>query len=121
LTGEEQVYENPGLPDYYCRPTTLNRQTREREDATMAAPPAPETPTTARSIDPIVVDMGKKSRKQIKNLKRGKGRLVDDVAAVVDEVKANWGSNSAGKEFVPVVIVYRKKSKRGRGSWLPML
>jgi hypothetical protein len=75
----------------------------------------------ATAIDPVVVDLGKKSKKQIRNLKRGKGKLLYDVAAAVEEVKASLGAEAAGKEFVPVVIVYRKKDKRGGrgGGWLP--
>jgi len=83
--------------------------------ATSTAPPV-GTPT----ISPIVVDLGKKSRKQIRSLKRGKGKLMNDVAAVMEEVKTNLGADAAGKEFVPVVIVYRKKGKRQGGNWLPL-
>ena len=85
----------------------------------MATSTAPAAGTRANS--PIVVDLGKKSSKQIKSLKQGKGKLMNDVAAVVEEVKINLGQDGAGKEFVPVVVVYRKKAKRRRGSgWLPL-
>jgi ribosomal protein L14 len=73
------------------------------------------------TISPVVVDLGKKSRKQIRSLKKGKGRLMSDVAAVMEEVKTNLGADAVGKEFVPVVIVYRKKDRRRRGgSWFPL-
>lgn len=87
----------------------------------MSAPSAASPSTVSANVtEPVVVDLGKKSKKQIKNLKRGKGKLVADVAAVIEELKAQAGADAAGKEFVPVVIVYRRKEKRGSG-WLPML
>ena len=88
-----------------------------RKEAKMATATATHTTTTL----PIVVDLGKKSRKQIKSLKRGKGKLMNDVAAAMEEVKTNLGPEAVGKEFVPVVIIYRKKD-RGRGgrSWFPI-
>ncbi len=104
------------------------RTTRPREDRPMSAshsapaePTAPATAAPASSLDPVVVDLGKKSRKQIRNLKKGKGKLVRDVAAVLDEVRANGGAELAGKELVPIVIVYRRKPKRRGSSWLPLL
>ncbi len=87
--------------------------------ATFSAP----TAHGGKTISPIVVDLGKKSRKQIKALKRGEGKLMNDVAAVMEEVKTNLGPNAAGKEFVSVVIVYRKKDDRrrgGGGGWFPL-
>lgn len=84
---------------------------------------APLTPTAGSPgvIEPVVVDLGKKSRKQIRNLKKGKGKLVHDVAAVIEEVKATGGADLTGKELVPVVIIYSRKRKKRSGSWLPLL
>ena len=83
----------------------------------MAISSVPDTTT----ISPIVVDMGKKSRKKIKSLKRGKGTLMSSVSAVMEEVRTNLGPDAVGKELVPVVIVYRKKDKRSRGGgWFPL-
>ncbi len=66
-------------------------------------------------VQPIVVDLGKKKKKQIKNLKRGRGPLLEDVADVVEKVRASLADQLAGKELVPVVIVYRQKKKRSGG------
>jgi len=66
-------------------------------------------------VQPIVVDLGKKKKKQIKNLKRGRGPLLEDVADVVEKVRASLAEQLAGKELVPVVIVYRQKKKRSSG------
>ena len=66
-------------------------------------------------VQPIVVDLGKKKKKQIRNLKRGRGPLLEDVADVVEKVRASLADQLAGKELVPVVIVYRQKKKRSSG------
>lgn len=66
-------------------------------------------------VQPIVVDLGKKKKKQIRNLKRGRGPLLEDVADVVEKVRASLPEQLAGKELVPVVIVYRQKKKRSSG------
>jgi hypothetical protein len=69
----------------------------------------------AEVLMPIIVSLGKKSKKQIKRLKRGKGRAMDEVMDVIDQVQANLGEQAAGKVLVPVVIIYRKKQQRFRG------
>ena len=64
---------------------------------------------------PIIVSLGKKSKKQIKRLKRGKGSTMDEVMDVVDQVQAHLGEDAAGKVIVPVVVIYRKKERRFKG------
>jgi len=55
------------------------------------------TPTSAsksetpNQLPPIVVDLGKTRRKLIRALKRGEGRLMDDVAAAVEGVPCILG------------------------------
>jgi hypothetical protein len=66
-------------------------------------------------MTPIILSLGKKKQKQIKRLKRGKGRAMDEVMDVIDQVQANLGEQAAGKILVPVVVVYRKKERRTRG------
>jgi hypothetical protein len=64
---------------------------------------------------PIIVSLGKKKKKQIRRLKRGKGRSMDEVLDVIDQVQANLGDQAEGKILVPVVVIYRQKQKRLRG------
>jgi hypothetical protein len=71
------------------------------------------------TIAPIVVDLGKEKSKTLRALKNGEGPLMHDVARVLDEVRAR-SSELAGKELVPVVIIYSKKPKRkSRGMMSP--
>ena len=66
-------------------------------------------------IAPIIVDLGKKKRKAIKEFKRGEGKLLLEVQQAVADVRASLGAEATGKEFVPVVVVYQQKSKRNKG------
>lgn len=70
------------------------------------------------TIAPVVVDLGKEKSKNLRALKNGEGPLMQDVASVLDEVRAK-SPELASKELVPIVIVYRKKPSRKRGM-LPM-
>jgi hypothetical protein len=78
--------------------------------ATTTVPPVAYTAGT-----PIVIEAGKVRRKLVRQLKRGRGRLADEVAQAVAEVHASFGEEADGKEFVPVVLVYRRKRKRRGG------
>jgi uncharacterized protein DUF6200 len=62
--------------------------------------------TTSQS--PVVVDMGKKSRKQIKQLREGRGRLMAEVADLLEELRVA-GTISASAQ--PVVVVVRQRRK----------
>ena len=61
---------------------------------------------------PIVVDLGKTRRKRIKALKRGKGKLVDEVREVIDMVQTDLGSEAGGRVLVPVVVLYRRRRRK---------
>ena len=62
---------------------------------------------------PIIVDMGKKDRKQIRKLTKGKpGRLMRRLEETLDHLREN-GALADGAQ--PVVIVIRQKPrKRGK-------
>lgn len=64
---------------------------------------------------PVIVDLGKKKRKDIKRLKRGSGKAMDEVMDVIDQVQMSLGEQAADKIIVPVVVIYKKKNRRFRG------
>jgi hypothetical protein len=74
------------------------------------------TPSYNAEIAPIIIDLGKEKRKRIKDLKRGRGRLMNEVAGVINEARINLGAEADGKEFIPIILIYRKKRKRKGGS-----
>jgi hypothetical protein len=61
---------------------------------------------------PVVVDLGKKKRKQIKDLCRGEGKLLDEVDKVVEELRTS-GTIKAGVQ--PVIIVVKQRRSRRKG------
>jgi hypothetical protein len=65
-------------------------------------------------LSPIVLSVGKKKKRAIKDFKRGRGRLMDEVEQTLEEVRAGLGANAIGKELVPVVMIYRQKQKKKR-------
>ena len=71
-----------------------------------AAEPVKADHSTGNS--PIVVDIGKKRRKLIKQLRKGKGKLVEEITGVIDELKSA-GSISAGAQ--PIVVVVQQKRR----------
>jgi len=68
---------------------------------------------------PVIIGMGKTKKKHIKRLKKGKGRLMDEVVDVLDEVAEELGDELDGKVLVPIVIVYKEKKKKGSRLRLP--
>jgi len=71
---------------------------------------------------PIVIDLGKKGRKQIKALKRGSGKLREEVVDATAEVMSRLGVEAQGKEVVPIVVVYERKRRAVRsGLKVPMI
>jgi hypothetical protein len=75
------------------------------------------TLANAQTVSPIVVSLGKQRRKRIRQLKRGRGKLMREVAQVLDQVRGSFGDRAEGKLLVPVVLVYRQKQRRSWGLW----
>jgi hypothetical protein len=71
-------------------------------------PTSVDSPKTSDTSAPIVVDMGKKRGKQIKQLREGRGKLMDEVNGLLDELKA---AGSMSPTAQPVIIVVRQKKK----------
>ncbi len=72
---------------------------------------------------PIILDLGKTSKKNIRQAKQGQGKLMLDVQDAMTEVTASLGDKANGQQLVPVVLLYRKKNRRGRrgGGIFPVL
>ncbi len=67
---------------------------------------------------PVILDLGKTKRKNIKQLRQGRGKLLGDVEDAMKEISASLGAQADGKQLVPVVLVYRKKARRSKGGGL---
>jgi len=67
----------------------------------------PDPTPTVKDPDVVVVDLGTKKSKQIKRLRRGEGKLMNNVKEVLRELKA---SNSIPAGAQPVVIVVKEEA-----------
>ena len=72
------------------------------------------TPVSAEVLAPIIVPLGKMKKKEIKRLEKGRGKAMDEVADVIEQVQAKLGEQADGKAILPVIVVYRKKQRRFR-------
>jgi hypothetical protein len=72
-------------------------------------------------MTPIVIDLGKRSKKNIRNLKQGRGKLMAEVGETLEQVRSNLGLQTSG--MVPVVLIYRQKSRvrRAASGLLPLI
>ena len=64
----------------------------------------------ANTPRPIVIDAGVRSKKAIKRLKKGKGKLILELQEAIDSIEAQLGDEAKGKQVIPVVVVYRRKT-----------
>jgi len=94
--------------------------TRSKNMSTSSVAHAKEKDKTAATdtLPPVVLDLGKTKRKNIKELKNGEGKLMEDVAHAVEAVRTNLAAEVEGKVLVPVVIIYERKAGR-KGGLLP--
>lgn len=66
----------------------------------------------------LVIDIGKKQKKKdIKRLRKGKGKLTDKVKEVIDQLREE---NAISADAQPIVIIVREKARSG-GGFLPRL
>ena len=70
---------------------------------------------------PIIIDLGKQKSGAIKKLKKGEGKLWDEVFDVVEEVKELLEEDTEGKILIPIIMLYQKKSKQQRINFERML
>jgi hypothetical protein len=63
---------------------------------------------------PVIIDLGKQRLRALNDLKKGEGKLWDEVLEVVDEVKDMLGADAEGKVLVPVIMLYRERTSRRR-------
>jgi Family of unknown function (DUF6200) len=57
----------------------------------------------------LLIDLGKKSRKQIKRLRNGTGKLVDEVQKCVQELRT---AGTLSESAQPVIMLVREKRSR---------
>jgi hypothetical protein len=63
---------------------------------------------------PVIIDLGRQKPRDLKDLKKGEGKLWDEVLDIIEEVKDQLGEKADGKVLLPVIMIYQKKPKRRR-------
>ncbi len=69
---------------------------------------------------PVIVDLGNKSKKAIKKLKRGTGKLMNEVEDAIEQVRLRLPESDRNKQIIPVLVIYGRKRKRGGLPPLPL-
>jgi hypothetical protein len=64
-------------------------------------------PSTGPS--PVVADLGQRRRKEIKQLRKGQGPLLDDAQKVVEQLQADHAI-AAGAQ--PVIVIVKERRRR---------
>lgn len=80
-----------------------NKSTPPAGPSTEALPVPPPEPLLGSANAPVIVDLGVKSRKKIKKLKKGQGPLFVDLLEAVEELKAD-GIVAPGAQIVIAVV-----------------
>lgn len=68
---------------------------------------ADATTTTNSGPEPVILDLGKRKRKRVKQLRKGAGPLMADVMDSVDQLKAAGQVDGSAQT---IVVVVREKS-----------
>ncbi len=66
---------------------------------------------------PVIIDLGKRRRKQVKRLRRGEGKLLNDINGAVEELRT---AGTLGADAQPVIVVVREKRGKTK-SMFPLL
>jgi hypothetical protein len=61
---------------------------------------------------PVIIDLGKQRPRSLRELKKGEGKLWDEVLDVAEEVKDMLGIDAESKVLIPIVMLYQEKSRR---------
>jgi len=70
------------------------------------------------SNGPVIIDLGKRKRKLGKKLRRGEGKLLDDVNGAIAELRT---AGTLSADVQPVIIIVREKRAKTAKSLFPML
>ena len=66
-----------------------------------------ESKDTLLTTNPIVIDLGKRESRLIRELKNGKGDLLDEVNEIVDEISEQIkpAATAVERVYIPVIVI----------------
>jgi hypothetical protein len=78
---------------------------------TIVTQPEADTDETSATAKPgtVIIDLGKKKRSQVKKLRKGQGKLMEDVNELVADMQKDGTMQSKDQQ---VVVVVREKKRR---------
>jgi hypothetical protein len=68
--------------------------------------------TATEMTQPVIIDLGRQKASSLKDLKKGEGKLWEEVLDVAEEVKEMLGTEAEGKVLIPIIMLYKEKSNR---------
>jgi hypothetical protein len=82
----------------------------------MATPVEGAAPSAATPAGPgpVIIDLGKKSRKQIRRAREGTGKLIDEINVTLEELRAQ---GTIKPDAQPVLIIVRQKPRKKAFGW----
>jgi hypothetical protein len=66
------------------------------------------------TLPPVLIDLGKARRNRVRDLKRGKGRLLEKVDDAIEQTVKELGDEAKGKTILPVLVLVEKRPKKKR-------
>jgi len=72
----------------------------------------------ARGAEMVVIDLGKNSRKDVNDLRKGRGALMDDIKDAIEELREAGAVSSSAQ---PVVVIVERRLVGGSGRMIPVL
>jgi Family of unknown function (DUF6200) len=88
-------------------PTGSSSSTPSRPSASASAPAEPEL----SSLPVHVLDLGKAKSSEVKDLKKGRGKLFDEISDTLLDLELASDAAKSGS-VVPVVLIVERKRKR---------
>ena len=67
------------------------------------------------SQGPLIIDLGKQSKKKIKQLEGGEGELASRIEEAVSDAKRALNDPARAANVIPVIVMFEKKPKKRKG------
>ena len=80
--------------------------------ATNASKPAPAAAAAPEAREPIIIDMGKKKRRQVRKLRKGRDCSLMD--RIKDAIAEGIAAKAIPANAQPIVVVVKEKKKKNK-------
>jgi hypothetical protein len=79
----------------------------EAAKAAVVNPPA-AAQTAPQSAEPVIIDLGRKRRRLVKELREGRGKLMTDINTCIQELR---DAGTISETAQPVIVIVRQKRR----------